>query len=99
MVLVQTGSSVFPASSRTTRSNPRILSGADVSDGRARPLRQEEAGLLPVTVVDLCRDLLLQLHEVVFGQRSRHDLGAVLDEAVGHLLHAPEQRGFIRLSR
>lgn len=39
MVLVQSGSSMFPASSRTTRSNPRILSGTEVSDSAAAAAR------------------------------------------------------------
>lgn len=60
-------------------------------------LECEGGGTVPVPVVDLCRDLLLQLHQVVLGQRPRHDLGAVLHEAVHHLLEAPEQGGFVHL--
>lgn len=67
MVLVLAGSSMFPASSRTTRSNPRILSGTGVSGSRASLLLLTEAGRLPVAVVHLSGDLLLQLHKVVFG--------------------------------
>lgn len=49
------------------------------------------AGLLPVSIINLCCDFLLKLHQVILRQRSRHYLRTELDEAVGHLLDAPEQ--------
>lgn len=104
-MLVRSGSRVFPASSRTTRSKPRILR---VHTDRSQLqqiklysglcLTAAPRGSVPVSIINLCCDFLLQLHKVVLRQRSRHDLRSILDEAVGHLLNAPEQGGSVRLS-
>lgn len=44
----------------------------------------------PVSVVDLGSDLLLQLLELVLGQRPGEDLRPPLDEVVDHVPHAAE---------
>lgn len=58
----------------------------------------EGAGFIPVSIINLCCDFLFQLHKVILGQRSWHYLRSIFDEAVGHLLNAPEQGRFVRLS-
>lgn len=54
--------------------------------------------VLPVPIVNLGCDLLLQLHQVVLWQRSRHDLRAELHEAERHLLEAPEHDSLVGLA-
>lgn len=56
------------------------------------------AGFIPVPVINLRCDFLFELHKVILRQRSRHYLRSILDEAVGHLLYAPEQGCLVRLS-
>ncbi len=51
----------------------------------------------PVPIIDFRCDFLLELHKVVVGKRAGHNLRAVLDQAVGHLLNVPEQRGLVAL--
>lgn len=53
--------------------------------------------IAPVSIVDFRGDFLPQLHKFVVGKRAGHNLRAVLDQTVGHLLNVPEQRGLVVL--
>lgn len=56
------------------------------------------AGFIPVSIINLRCDFLSELHKVILGQRPRHYLRSIFNEAVSHLLNTPEQGCLVRLS-
>ena len=52
---------------------------------------------LPVPVINLGCDLLLELCQFIFGEGARQDLGPPLNQAVRHLLQLTEERDLVVL--